>query len=64
MGYEENIGMPKASVFALRETVLIPETTDDLLRELVEEIRGLRRDLQAREWRRGERLIGRQRVYD
>ena len=61
MGSEENIGMSDARVFASawgRDGTEQRETTNDLLRELIAEVRGLRREMELREWRSGERLIG------
>lgn len=47
----------------LLDTTAEPKT-DELLRQLIDEVRGLRRDLQARDWRRGERLVGKDDLSD
>jgi hypothetical protein len=43
---------------AFHDTPTATATTDDLLRELIDEVRGLRDDIKMHEIRTGKRLIG------
>jgi len=61
MGQEENSRRRGTSPLRWDKVLGQPmaaKTNDALLGELIQEVRGIRQDIKAREWRLGIRLIG------